>query len=522
MVNYREILRLASVPENGQRRIAAAVHSSRDTVRSVLAAAQEAGVKWPLDDDVTNAMLRNILFPSKPAAALLHVEPDFQYIHRELAKPGVNLTLLWTEYCNRCEQDKTTPYMYTQFCERYRHWARITKATMRIQHKPGDVMQVDWAGNTLEIHDPVTGDVDKGYLFVAVLPCSCYAYVEVCGDMRQETWLLCHVHAYNYFGGVTRLLVPDNLKTGVKSNTRYETILNRSYQEMAEHYDTAIVPARVRHPKDKALAEGTVKFASTWILAALRDRKFFSVHEAQKAAAEKLEELNDRPFKKREGSRRTAYLSEEKEFMRPLPKTPYEPAIWTGELHVGCDYLVSDGVNKYSVPFDLIGEKVVLRLTRNTVDVFYRGDRVAIHMRERSPQREPIVKPEHMPKEHRKYLAYNTDDFSEWGSSVGKNTSAVVQYFLTSSKEPEQGFKACASVRKLEERYGAKRLENACARLLAFSSSPSVRVLNTILKNGQDKLPQPEKAQSKKEPATHTQHGFTRGAEYFRKGGASR
>ena len=288
MVDYREILRLASIPENGQRRIAAIVHSSRDTVRSVLAAAKEAGVQWPLDDDVTNAMLRNILFPSKPAAALLHVEPDFQYIHRELAKPGVNLTLLWTEYCNRCEQDKTTPYMYTQFCERYRHWARITKATMRIQHKPGDVMQVDWAGNTLEIHDPVTGDVDKGYLFVAVLPCSCYAYVEVCADMRQETWLLCHVHAYNYFGGVTRLLVPDNLKTGVKSNTRYETILNRSYQEMAEHYDTAIVPARVRHPKDKALAEGTVKFASTWILAALRDRKFFSVHEAQKAAAEKL------------------------------------------------------------------------------------------------------------------------------------------------------------------------------------------------------------------------------------------
>ena len=522
MVDYREILRLASIPENGQRRIAAIVHSSRDTVRSVLAAAKEAGVQWPLDDDVTNAMLRNILFPTRSVAMPLHVEPDFQYIHRELAKPGVNLTLLWTEYCNRCEQDRTTPYMYTQFCERYRHWARLTKATMRIQHKPGDVMQVDWAGNTLEIHDPVTGDVDKGYLFVAVLPCSCYAYVEVCADMRQETWLLCHVHAYNYFGGVTRLLVPDNLKTGVKSNTRYETILNRSYQEMAEHYDTAIVPTRVRHPKDKALAEGTVKFASTWILAALRERKFFSVHEAQKAAAEKLEELNDRPFKKREGSRRTAYLAEEKEFMRPLPKTPYELAMWTGELLVGNDYLVSDGVNKYSVPFDLIGEKVVLRLTLNTVEVFYRGDRVAMHMRNRNAQREPIVKPEHMPKEHRKYLAYNADDFSEWGSSVGKNTSAVVQYFLTSGKEPEQGFKACASVRKLEERYGAKRLENACARLLAFSSSPSVRVLNTILKNGQDKLPQPEKPQSKKEPATRTQHGFTRGAEYFRKGGASR
>lgn len=522
MVDYREILRLSNDPRNSKRGIASMLHCSHHTVSNVQAAAKEAGVQWPLDDDVTNAMLRNILFPTRSAATPLHVEPDFQYIHRELAKPGVNLTLLWTEYCNRCEQDRTTPYMYTQFCERYRHWARLSKATMRIQHKPGDVMQVDWAGNTLEIHDPVTGDVDKAYLFVAVLPCSCYAYVEVCGDMRQETWLLCHVHAYNYFGGVTRLLVPDNLKTGVKSNTRYETILNRSYQEMAEHYDTAIVPTRVRHPKDKALAEGTVKFASTWILAALRDQKFFSVHEAQKAAAEKLEELNERPFKKREGSRREAYLTEEKEFMRPLPKAPYEPAIWTGELHVGNDYLVSDGVNKYSVPFDLIGEKVVLRLTRNTVDVFYRGDRVAMHKRSRNAQREPIVKPEHMPKEHRSYLAYNADDFSEWGASIGESTSAVVQYFLTSGKEPEQGFKACASMRKLEERYGAKRLENACGRLLAFSSSPSVRVLNTILKNGQDKLPQPDKVQSRNNPVTRTQHGFTRGAEYFRKGGASR
>ena len=181
--------------------------------------------------------------------------------------------------------------MYTQFCEKYRQWARITKATMRIQHKPGDAMQVDWAGNTLDIHNPVTGEIYKGYLFVAVLPCSYYAYVEVCGDMRLENWLRCHVHAYSYFGGVTRLLIPDNLKTGVSRNTRYETVLNRSYQEMAEHYDTAIIPARMAHPKDKALAEGTVRYASTWILAALRDRRFFSVQEAQAATVEKLEEL---------------------------------------------------------------------------------------------------------------------------------------------------------------------------------------------------------------------------------------
>ena len=263
MVDYLEILRLSSDPKNSQRCITSIVHCSRHTIRAVLEAAKKAGLSWPLDDTVTNEMLKRILFPERATAEILHTPPDYPYIHRELARPGVNLTLLWTEYCRRCENKGTTPYMYTQFCEKYRQWARITKATMRIQHKPGDAMQVDWAGNTLDIYDPVTGDISKAYLFVAVLPCSCYAYAEACDDMKLENWLFCHIHAYSYFGGVTRLLIPDNLKTGVSKNTRYETVLNRSYQELAEHYDTAIVPARVEHPKDKPLAEGTVKFAST-------------------------------------------------------------------------------------------------------------------------------------------------------------------------------------------------------------------------------------------------------------------
>lgn len=516
MVDYREILRLSSDSKNGQRRIATIVHSSRNTIRDVLTAAKEAGVKWPLDESVTNEMLKGILFPGRAGAETSYKIPDYSIIHQELAKPGVNLTLLWTEYCKHCEQEGSTPYMYTQYCEKYRQWARVTKATMRIQHKPGDAMQVDWAGNVLDIHDSVTGDISKAYLFVAVLPCSCYTYVEVCGDMRLETWLLCHVHAYNYFGGATRLLVSDNLKTGVTSNTRYETILNRSYQEMAEYYDTAIVPARVEHPKDKSLAEGTVRFASTWILAALRDFRFFSVQEAQEAAREKLEELNNRPFKKREGSRKSAYLDEERSFMRPLPNEPYEPAVWTGELLVGNDYLVSDGMNKYSVPFDLIGERVVLRLTKQAVEVFYRGSRAAVHIRSQTVQRDPIVKPEHMPLEHKKYLNYTAEAFTEWATSVGESTSSVVRYFLTNGKEPEQGFKFCANVTKLAERYGTQRLEKACGRLLSFTSSPSIRTLTTILKNGQDKVSAPEEVQNGKNVA---HHGITRGAAYFRKGG---
>lgn len=229
-----------------------------------------------MDEDVTNKDIQEILFPGRYAFASPYTVPDFPYINEELAKKGVTLTLLWEEYCQKVRATGGVPYMYTQFCEKYRRCARVTKATMRISHKPGDTMQVDWAGDLLYITDPVTGELEAVPIFVAVLPCSWYTYAEACCDMKQERWLLCHVHAFSYFGGVPRLLILDNCKTATTANTRYETVLNRSYQELAEHYGTAIVPARVRKPDDKAAAEGSVRFVSTWITAALRDRNFFS------------------------------------------------------------------------------------------------------------------------------------------------------------------------------------------------------------------------------------------------------
>ena len=325
MTNYREILRLYSLGSS-QRSIAREVQSTRDTVADVIKAAKAAGITWPLDDDVANEDIQEVLFPGKYAYASPYTVPDYQWIHAELAKKGVTLTLLWDEYCRKVRSTGGVPYMYTQFCEKYRRWARVTKATMRITHKPGDAMQVDWAGDPLFITDSVTGELTPAYIFVAVLPCSWYTYAEACDDMKQENWLLCHVHAYAYFGGVTRLLIPDNAKTATITNNRYEVVLNRSYQEMAEHYGTAIVPARVRKPDDKAAVEGSVRFVSTWITAALRDRKFFSIAEAKAAVQEKLEELNLRPFKKpRTGCRLSAYEQEEKDFMQPLPTHAYEP-----------------------------------------------------------------------------------------------------------------------------------------------------------------------------------------------------
>ena len=511
MINYREILRLNSLGYS-QRRIEASVHSSHQTVKNVLEKASAQGISWPLEDDITNAILGEMLSDRNTRTNSPYAEPDFAYIHKELSKKGVTLTLLWQEYCEKCRTNGQQPYMSTQFGDKYRRWARVTKATMRITHKPGDAMQVDWAGETIPYYDTVTGEEYKAYLFVAALPCSCYIYTEACGDMKQENWLLCHVHAYEYFGGVARLLIPDNLKTGVITNTRYETRLNESYRELAEYYGTAVVPARVRKPRDKSIVEKSAGFSTTWITAAMRERKFFSLAEVKAAVAERLEIINTMPFQKRPGNRREAYLNEEKEFMLPLPRVRYEPAVWK-QATVRNDYLISDGQNKYSVPFDLIGEQVQIRLAKNTVEVFFKGDRVASHQRIATFQTQPVVKPEHMPEKHRMYLRYNTGDFRAWAKTVGDSTETVMDHFLKSGSSPEQGYKNCVTLMKLGEKNGKEKLEYACERMLELSSVPSIRTIAVILKNGK------ESERKTTSPADSEKYGITRGAAYFKKGG---
>lgn len=511
MVDYKTILKL-SAEKYSLRQIAVSVGHSHHTVKDVLELAQKYGITAPLNESVTNAELEKLLYPERQTAGKHYAEPDYEYIHCELSKKGVTLTLLWQEYCEKAYANGETPYMSTQFGDKYRRWAMVTKATMRVTHKPGEVMQVDWAGGTIPYYDSVTGEEYKAYLFVAALPCSSYIYVEACTDMKQENWLLCHVHAYEYFGGVTRILVPDNLKTGVVANTRYETQLNESYRELAEYYGTAIVPARVRKPQDKGLVEKSVGFTTMWISAALREQKFFSFAEVRNAVAERLEVINTKPFQKRPGNRREAYLSEEKEFMLPLPTRPYELAIWR-QQSVGRDYLVSDGLNKYSVPFDLIGEQVQVRLTKNIVEVFFKGSRVASHKRLESYCSQPVVKPEHMPDNHRRYLEYNADEFMDWARGVGESTEVFVKHFLTSGDAPEQGYKDFVSLKKLGERYGKAKLEAACKRILAFSSSPSIRTIATILKNAKDSDNSAETTDNS------SKYGITRGATYWKKGG---
>ena len=262
-----------------------------------------------------------------------------------------------------------------------------------------------------------------------------------------------------------------------------------------------------------------MKFATTWILAALRNYHFFSFEEARAAVAEKLEELNTRPFQKRPGSRRTAYEEEEREFMHPLPSAPYEPAVWSC-AKIQNDYTVSDGINRYSVPFDLIGEQVDIRLTKDTVEVFFHGSRVASHARRKKAQRDAVMIPEHMPEAHRKYLSYNKDAFLSWAEQSGPYITKAVKSFLESGKEPEQGYKYCASLMKAADRYGQDRVDAACERVLAFSSAPALRSILTVLKNGQDRIPLNKVPEPSTSPTTRSR-GITRGAGAFRKGGAN-
>ena len=516
MIDYREIIRLKNLKFSNVA-IANSLCCSRNTVSEVLKLAESHSLEWPIPETLTNKDIEQLFYPGRGTNEGRRL-PDYEYIYNELAKPGVTLSLLWAEYCAKCEAEHTIPYQHTQFNEKYHAYVASKKATLRIKRKPGETMEVDWIGDTLKVYDSANCCEIPAYIFVAVLPCSLYGYAEAFPDMKSNHWIEAHVHAYSFFGGVTRILVPDNLKTGVIKNTRTELILNRSYHEMAEHYGTAIIPARPVKPKDKPNAEGTVKVLETWILAALRNRKFFTFQELNKAIHKKLEEFNAKPFQKKKGSRLSAFLEEERDFLMPLPASPYETAVWSTAT-IQPDYLITVGNCKYSMPYEFIGKKVDIRAAENSIEVFYHGDRIASHVRKMYAP-EPIYLPEHMPENHRKFLEYNTESFLDWVKSMGHSTHLVIKHFLFMHKVEQQGYKSCASLMKLADRYGTDRLENACAKALSYTPNPSLKNISTILKNGQDKvvLTSESARVSNKESL---KYGITRGASYYKGGDRS-
>ena len=428
MTKYREILRLASLGFSN-RSIALSVPCSRNTVAKVLKMAQELKLCWPLQDNQTDEVLEKLFYPqlnNRPQKR----EPDYDYIRKELLRNGVSKKLLWTEYMEDCRANGDEPLMYSQFCYHIQQDEQKHRATMHINRKPGEQVEVDWAGDPATIIDPDTGEILKAYIFVGVMTYSQYAYVEAFLDMKQKSWIIAHVHMYEYFGGVARILVPDNCKTAVIHNGGWkDQQLNETYQELAEHYGTAIIPARVRTPKDKPNAEGTVGNISTWITAAIRDEQFFSLAELNCAIRGKLEQFNQKLFQKKEGSRQSLFLEEEKPVLLPLPTNRFELSDWKTAT-VQFNYHISVDGMLYSVPYEYIKKKVDVKITDTTIEIFYNHNRIASHRRlkGRSGQYSTII--EHMPEDHQKYLEWNGDRFRKWAEGIGINTYTVINAIL--------------------------------------------------------------------------------------------
>jgi len=508
MTNYREILRLKNLGLNNTQ-IAAGCSISRTTVLKVVQRAAECNISFNMTQELSDNELTKLLFPSennKPAYTM----PDYEYIHREMAKSGVTLTLLWLEYCDKCRDNQEMPYQFTQFKKYYRDFVVKTKATMHINRKPGEIMEVDWAGQTASIIDTDTGEIIPAYVFVAVLSYSAYAYVEAFASQNQESWITAHVNAYTYFQGVTRILVPDNLKTGVEKVSKSETVINKVYQEMAEHYQTAVIPARVRSPKDKATVEGSVGVISTWILASIRSQQFFSFKELNDIIKEKLKDFNNKPFQKKNGSRASLFL-EERPFLLPLPQYSFEFATWKIAT-VGYNYHISVEHQNYSVPFEYIKQVVDVRITKNIVEIFFENNRICSHQRLYGRINRYSTTESHMPPDHQKYVKWNGERFRKWADKIGKNTAVVIESILTSNKVEQQGYKSCMALLKLSDKYSVSRLESACERALSYTPHPSFKNVQAILKSGQDKLIKDSSTNN----SNASEYGITRGAEYYR------
>jgi hypothetical protein len=361
--------------------------------------------------------------------------------------------------------------------------------------------------------DENAGGYVKAYVFVSALSYSGYAYAEALWTMKMDDWIMAHVHAYEYYGGVARLLTPDNLRVGITSNTRSETVINKTYQEMAEHYGTAVLPARVYSPNDKPGVEGAVKGIQTWILAALRNMQFTSLTELNEAIRGKLVEFNAKPFQKMDGSRWSRYL-EEKVFLLPLPRYPFERSEWT-TAKVQKDYHVKCGDRYYSVPHTYIGCSVDVRATRDMVEVFYEGTRICSQQRKYFGGKY-VTDQNHMPDEHRKHGEWSGERFKSWARKIGPNTLKCVEYFLNSVKVEQQAYKTCNALLHLADRYSSARLESACSKVLSFTPRPSFKAVDSVLKSGKDQEQSPSHP-TRTIDAAAEKHGFIRGAEYYGK-----
>lgn len=506
MRKLKEVLRLHSFGMS-QHQIARGCGVSQSTVHEYLSAAQAAGLKWPLPEDWGDQQVEQALFPQRhgPAVWRKHTEPDWQKIHHDLqTHKDLTLQLVWQEG----REVDPEGYGYSRFCELYRRWQKKLDLVLRQDHRAGEKMFVDYAGATIPIHNPQSGEVEPASVFVAVLGASSYTFSEATSGQDLRNWTGSHMRAFEFFGGMTEVVVPDNLKSAVTHPSYYEPDLNPTYRDLAEHYGVAIIPARPYRAKDKAKAEVGVQVVQRWIVAALRKRKLFSLAEANQSIAELLVRLNQRPFRKREGNRASLFAQLDQPALKPLPATRYQFGEWKTTA-VNLDYHVEIDKHYYSVPYALVHQKVEVHVTGDTLEVLHRGVRVASHVRSYETGKATTLV-EHMPKSHQKYLGRTPSSLVEDAQQIGPNTAQLVEAILVAKRHPEMGFRSCLGILRLAKTYSAERMESATLRALRARAF-SYKHVDSILRNQLDRLPQ---AGDSLAPAV-VEHENIRGADYF-------
>lgn len=508
MRRVREILRLKYEVGATDRAIARSVGVARSTARLCLDRAAAAGLAWPLPATVTDGALEALLFAGGGAQVGLRrkAEPDWVVVHRELRRPGVTLMLLWDEY----RREQPGGYGYSRWCDLYRGWEGRLSPTMRQVHPAGERLFVDFAGQTAEVIDPATGEVRTAQVFVAVLGASSYTYAEAVWTQTLPDWVGAHVRALEFIGGVPRQIVPDNLRSGVLRANWYEPGLNPTYRDLAAHYGTAILPARIRRPRDKAKVEAGVLVVERWILARLRHQRFGSLAALNVAIAALLVDLNGRPMRRLGVSRRQLFEELDRPALADLPAEPFVYAEWWIR-RVGLDYHVDVDGHYYSAPHRLLRQQVEARVTARTVELFHKGERVAVHVRGGLRGRHTTLT-EHMPQAHRRHAEWTIERIGRDAAAVGPSTAALTAIVLESRPHPEQGFRACLGILRLLRTYGRDRLEAACARGLEIGAR-SYGSIQSILQHGLDRQPAPRRPREEDElPLLHPN---IRGSGYY-------
>lgn len=509
MVNYRKILELY-FSGISQRTISPTVGSTRRTIREVISRAEKKGVT-KLTEDMANAWIQEYLFPEKKVIIKGYFPADGEFVHKELMKKNVTLKLLHLEYEATARNANKIPYAYRSFCYQYGEYAKKFKLTMPIRRKPGEILEVDWAGSTLHIVDRDTGEKVKAYIFIAPLPYSQYSYVEAFLDMKSSSWITAHIHAFEFFDGVTESVVPDNLKTGVTSQKKYDVILNEAYREFADYYHTVIIPTRVRAPKDKPSVEGTVGFISRQLIAALRNAHCFSIQELNGLIKVKLDDLNNESFQKRPRSRKQVYDEEEYQYLAALPSKPFKLSEWR-TAKVQLNYHIQIDRMYYSVPFEYVQNQVDVRLTRGTIEIYFNEVRIASHKRLYGEFGQYATLTSHMPENHRKFLKHTPQNSLKWAESVGPNTVQIVELILANTVE-KQALNMIMGLKNLSKYYSSLEIEQACGTVGSVSKNPTVSLIKTVLKRmktDKNKNKLPADSESKHD------YGFTRGAGYFK------